>query len=298
MTRGRIYKGVGGLYTVKTENGFEECRARGIFRKDRIVLCVGDEVEIKDGVIETLLPRRNILSRPPVSNIDRIFIVTALADPTPDLYNIDKMTVVAAFHGIEPIIVFNKTDLPDEIGTEEIYMRLPYKYVALEARNSEKSEAALNVMRSLIKGHICALGGLSGVGKSTLLNALDPTLERETGEISRKLQRGKHTTRSVELFDICAGTVADTPGFGSIDFEEFGIRNRADLAACFAEFSPFADKCMFGDCSHTKEKGCAVLEALKNGEIPPSRHENYVRMWTELGEYHAWEDKDAQGKKK
>lgn len=287
---GVIYECVGGVYSVKTEDGFISCQARGLFRKDDTVLLTGDKVVIENEVITEILPRKNALIRPPVANIDKLFLVVAVASPDPSLYNIDKMLAVAAYHNIEPIIVFSKSDLDDPFGLLDIYSDLPYKTF----RVSVESESDLELIRAEIKDSICVMSGLSGVGKSTLLNRLDPTLELKTGDISKKLGRGKNTTRTSRFFDVAGGVIADTPGFSSLSFESYDIRNRAFLADCFPDFADFTDDCRFTDCSHTKEKGCAVLSALAEGKIKPSRHENYCKMYEELGVYKPWEDKNLK----
>ncbi|MBO4391967.1 MAG: ribosome small subunit-dependent GTPase A [Clostridia bacterium] len=287
---GTVYECVGGLYSVKTENGIELCTARGLFRKDDTLIFTGDRVKVEDGVITEILPRKNSLTRPPVANVDKLFLVVALSSPDPNLYNIDKMLAVAEYHGIKPVIVFSKSDLDDVIGVAEIYRGLPYKVISI----SPDSENGIDEIREEINNSVCVMSGLSGVGKSTLLNRLAPDLDLKTGEISKKLGRGKNTTRSSRFFDVSGGVIADTPGFSSLSFESYDIKNRAFLADCFPEFEDYKKDCLFTECSHTKEKGCGVLAALKKGKIKPTRHENYCRMYEELGVYKPWEDKEQK----
>ena len=286
---GIVYECVGGVYSVKTPDGFVSCTARGLFRKDDTVVLTGDRVNVENGVITEIMPRKNSLTRPPVANIDKLFLVAAVSSPDPNLYNIDKMLAVAEYHDIEPIIVFSKSDLDDCLGIAEIYNGLPYKVFSV----STDSERDIEKIRAEIKGSVCVMSGLSGVGKSTLLNRLDPSLELKTGAISKKLGRGKNTTRTSRFFDVSGGVIADTPGFSSLSFESYDIRNRAFLADCFPEFENYKKNCRFTDCSHKKEKDCGVLEALKDGKIKPTRHENYCRMYQELGVYKPWEDKES-----
>ncbi len=287
---GKVYECVGGEYTVKTENGFVNCKARGIFRKDDTVVLTGDNVVVENDVITQIMPRKNSLIRPPVANIDKLFLIIAVSSPDPSLYNIDKMLTVAAYHGIEPIIVFSKSDLPDPFGIVELYSDLPYRSYGISLKTDEN----IDLIRDEIKNNVCVMSGLSGVGKSTLLNRLDPTLSLKTGEISKKLGRGKNTTRTSCFFDVAGGIIADTPGFSSLSFESYDLKNRQFLAECFPEFGEYINDCRFTDCSHTKEKGCAVLQALAENKIKPSRHENYCRMYDELGVYKHWEDKSSK----
>lgn len=285
---GTIYECVGGVYTVKTDDGTVSCTARGLFRKDDTLIFTGDRVNVEDGVITEIFPRKNSLTRPPVANIDKLFLVVAVSSPDPNLYNIDKMLAVAEYHGIQPVIVLSKSDLNDVFGLYDIYGSLPYKIYTV----SQDSENDIDKIRDEISGCVCVMSGLSGVGKSTLLNRLSPGLSLKTGDISKRLGRGKNTTRSSRFFDVFDGVIADTPGFSSLSFESYDIKNRAFLADCFPEFREYVNDCLFSDCSHTKEKGCGVIEALRQGKIKKSRHENYCRMYEELGVYKPWEDKN------
>lgn len=284
---GRIYKGTGGLYTVKTDDGFLELKARKNILKKGAELRAGDYVTLGDNVIEELLPRKNSLIRPPVSNIDKLLLVIAVRNPDPCFYNIDKMIAVAEYHGIEPVIILNKSDFEDSTGVANVYGALPYRVYNVSA--SEKN--GTDVVANEIKGCSCVLAGVSGVGKSTLLNAIAPELLRATGDVSDRLRRGKHTTRCAELFDVCGGIIADTPGFSSLELEAFDLKDRSKLADCFAEFREYIDDCRFHDCAHVKDLGCAVRAAVEEGKIQRSRYESYVQMYEELGEYKKWEDK-------
>lgn len=282
---GIVLRGIGGLYSVLCEGEILECRGRGGLKRGRNILYVGDRVQVDGEAIIKILPRRNLLPRPPIANLDQLFIVIALSDPMPNLYTLDKMTVLAEHCGIRPVLVFNKTDLEDPLGVEKIYSSIGYPCFSVCAREGKNTDP----LRNLMKGKISAFAGLSGVGKSTLINALAPDLLRETGEISRKLQRGKHTTRAVELFPFEGGFLADTPGFSELEFAACGLMDRSLLADYFPEFAPFREGCFFRDCAHGKEKDCSVRRAVEEGKIPSSRYESYLRMYEEIGPLRPWE---------
>lgn len=282
---GIVIRGLGGLYEVFKDGQVYECRGRGGLKRDRNILYVGDHVEFFDGVITKILPRRNVLPRPAVANIDQLFIVIALTDPLPNLYTLDKLTVIARHCGVSPILVLNKTDLEDPLSVREIYSSVGYPCFSVCAKTGEN----VDVLRTLMKDKINAFAGLSGVGKSTLMNALAPDFVRQTGEISRKLQRGKHTTRAVELYPFEGGFLADTPGFSELEFAPCGLYDRSSLSDYFPEFEPYLGDCYFRDCAHGKEKNCAVRTAVEEGKISRSRYENYLRMYEEIGPLRLWE---------
>ncbi len=282
---GIVIRGLGGLYEVLNDGQVYQCRGRGGLKRDRNILYVGDRVEFSDGAISKILPRRSLLPRPPVANLDRLFIVVALSDPIPNLYTLDKLTVIAEHCGVEPVLILNKTDLEDPLGVCRIYSSIGYPCFSVCAKTGENVE----LLRDWMKGKTCAFAGLSGVGKSTLMNVLTPELFRQTGEISRKLQRGKHTTRAVELFPFEGGFLADTPGFSELEFLPVGLHDRSLLPNYFPEFEPYLGECFFRDCAHGKEKNCAVRDAVEKGSIPRSRYESYLRMYEEIGPLRLWE---------
>lgn len=288
--RGTIIKGLGGLYTVSDGENFVEVKAKGSFRKEKITPMIGDRVTVDNGLITEILPRKNCLIRPPVANIDKLFIVSSLKNPPPDFLYIDKMTVIAEKYGITPVLVFTKNDLASGDEVEKIYSATPFKIIFTEDKTGKGSDELL----SEIKGNVSAFAGFSGVGKSTLLNmtaAVSGTeIHSAVGSVSAKLQRGKHTTRHVEFFAVNGGFIADTPGFGNLELSFFGIKNRAELSSFFPEFSEFTD-CRFTDCAHVKAKDCAVLAAVEYGKISRSRYESYCRLYENMGEYKFWEDK-------
>lgn len=285
MKQGIVVRGLGGLYSVLCDGTVYDCRGRGGLKRDRNILYVGDHVRFEGDAIEQILPRRNVLPRPPVANLDLLFIVVALSDPLPNLYTLDKLTVIAAHCGVEPVLVFNKTDLQDPLGVREIYRSVGYPCLSVCAKTEENTD----LLRAYTAGKTCAFAGLSGVGKSTLINALLPDLLRETGDVSRKLQRGRHTTRAVELFPFEGGLLADTPGFSELEFAPCGLTDRSLLADYFPEYEPFVGDCFFRDCAHGKEKSCAVRDAVEQGKIPRSRYESYLRMYEEIGPLRPWE---------
>ena len=294
--RGKIIKGIAGFYYVHTGNSQQspsiyECKAKGSFRKKNITPLVGDYVVIEadgeKGTVIEILDRKNYLVRPPVANIDRLFIVASVLDPKPNLYVIDKLSAFSVFHGIEPVIVFSKCDMADAREYSEIYEKSKMKVICCSSVSNEGIEEII----SLFDGKVCAFTGNSGVGKSSILNAICPELELATGETSSKLGRGKHTTRTVRLYKIAGGFVADTPGFSSIDFENSSERIFKDqLADCFPEFAEFTEDCRFSiSCSHTADKGCAVLKAIEDGLVARQRHESYLKMYEEVKNFKKWE---------
>lgn len=290
--QGIIVKLLGGFYYVETENGIIECKARGIFRKKGLSPVVGDKVEIsipKDGYssIDKILPRKNKIVRPAIANIDKLVIVSSVCEPEPNLFIIDKMTATAVNKDIEPVIVFSKTDLKPADKLQEIYKTSGIRTIAFSSKTGEGTAE----VKQLLNNSVVAFTGNSGVGKSSLLNRLFPELNIETGDISKKLGRGRHTTRSVELYKTDGGYVADTPGFSTVDLERYELINKDDLANCFPEFEDYINMCKFTSCAHICEKGCAVLQAVDNGEINKSRHNSYVEMYNEVKDIKEWQKK-------
>lgn len=282
---GIITKCLGGLYTVETLDGILECKARGIFRNRGISPYVGDTVEIQNGVISEILNRKNCIIRPPLANLDQLIFIVSTCNPSPNYLILDKFIAIAEYKGITPIIAITKTDLGSGAEIKEIYKNIGIDVFAIDYNNPETIE----VFRNLLKGKISALTGNSGAGKSTLLNAVDSDLNIPTAEISKKLGRGKHTTRHAQLYKLSeGGYIADTPGFSTFETNRYDIIRKEELADCFREFRKYTD-CRFRDCSHTCEKGCKVIEALENSEISASRHESYCTMYEEAKQLKEWE---------
>ena len=268
--RGRIKKALSGFYYVDTGEGIVTCRARGRFRKEGVSPLVGDRVEITvsgtEGMVDAIGPRRNVFSRPAVANIDQLVIVASNAIPQTDPYLIDRMTAIAALKGCEVLICINKSDLDHADELCAIYEKAGLPFLLTSAETGE----GIAELRERISGKLSAFTGNSGVGKSSLLNALDPRFSVQVGEVSQALGRGRHTTRHVELYTLSGGAeIIDTPGFSSFDTDELGLALKERLPETFLDFAPYLDGCRFVGCSHTKEKGCAVREALEAGKIPP-----------------------------
>lgn len=289
--KGRIIKGVAGQYTVETaDGGLYNCVAKGKFRKERISPLVGDNVSVTlnnefGNSIDEISERRNKLVRPPVANIDKLVIVISAAKPFPNTTVIDKMTVLAEKNNITPVIIITKTDLTDISEVYEIYKSTGYSVYTYS--DVDKSDTAGIVAE--LSGCVCAFTGNSGVGKSTLINALSGDLQLKTGDISDKLGRGRHTTRQAELFHINGSYVIDTAGFSSIDFVDDNILLAEDLQYYFNEFSDYISDCRFTGCSHTGDKGCKICEMVNNGVISKSRYDSYVLMYNELKTVKKWQ---------
>lgn len=288
---GILLKGIGGFYSVEAADAVYVCKARGVFRKKRITPLSGDRVRITvsggdaENTIDEILPRKNELRRPPVANIDNLMIVVSTVAPRPSALVIDKLIALAEQKGIEPIVVFTKTDIMPTDALFEVYRAAGIPCFAVSNQTGE----GIDEVRTLLHGKISAFTGNSGVGKTSLLNRVAPELHRETGEISDKLGRGRHTTRQAELFPVCGGYVVDTPGFSSIDFERSDALRKDDLADCFREFRPYLGSCKFTTCSHTCDKGCAVLAAVESGKISRSRHNSYVELYNAVKDWKEWE---------
>ncbi len=275
--RGIIYKGIGGFYYVKTDIGeVVECKARGKFRKDRIIPMIGDEVEIEvsggKGSITEIYPRRSKLIRPAVANIDLIVVTAAAASPEPSTYLIDKMLVNAEINGIEAMVCINKSDLANADALVRLYEKAGYRTFCVSAEKNEGTEELFEA----IKGKTTAFAGVSGVGKSSLLTLLIGS-ELETGSVSEKISRGRHTTRHVELFETQqGGYVLDTPGFSSIEPEDI---DAGDLDECFPEMRAVKGECRFRGCAHIGEPDCAVKALVEAGVVSESRYESYKQLY-------------------
>lgn len=287
---GIIIKGIGGFYYVEAAGEIYECKARGVFRKSGIKPLAGDRVTISvnenaENTIDEIHERSSVLVRPPVANADRLFIVSSVCEPKPVLLIIDRLTALAVSKGIEPVVVFTKNDLESADEYIEIYRKAGIKAFAVSCVTGEGVET----VKAELEGHISAFCGNSGVGKSSLLNVIDPDLDLKTGEISDKLGRGRHTTRHSELFKVEGGYVADTPGFSSFETEETEPILKDDLPYAFKEFEKYIGQCKFTSCLHTKDKGCRIIQAVEEGEIPASRHESYCAMMEQAKNIKEWE---------
>ena len=283
---GIITKCLGGLYTVESPDGIFECKARGIFRSKGISPSVGDRVTVSGGVISEIGERKNYLIRPPLANLDQLIFIVSTVSPSPNYLILDKFIAIAEYKGIEPVVVITKTDLGDSSALRDIYGSIGIKVMEVDYSD----ESSVEAVRELLSGKISAFTGNSGAGKSTLLNAVDSTLNIPTGEISKKLGRGRHTTRHAELYKLeGGGYIADTPGFSTFETARYDIIRKEELAGCFREFEGITENCRFRDCSHTCEKGCAVLEAVECGDIPKIRHESYCAMYEEAKQLKEWE---------
>lgn len=286
MAEGIIVKSIGGLYFTESSDNVYECKARGVFRNKGIAPCVGDRAVFEDGVITEILPRKNHLIRPPLSNLDQLIFVVSVAEPSPNMLLLDKFIAVAEYQNIEPVIVITKTDIEDCSRIVSIYEKTGISIYTIDYNLDNPAEK----IRVLLKDKISAFTGNSGVGKSTLLNEVCGDFNIPTGEISKKLGRGKHTTRHAELYKLpWGGYIADTPGFSTFETNKYNIIRKEDLADCFREFRQYEGDCRFRDCSHTTEKGCRIIEAVENGEIPQSRHESYCSMYDEAKQIREWE---------
>ena len=291
---GLITKAIGGLYTVEASDGVYECKARGIFRKKGISPSCGDKVEFTaessfKGIIEKIMPRRSQIIRPPLANLDVLVFVSSVCEPKPNLLLLDEFIAIAEYKGIVPIVVFTKIDKQDSSELAKIYRDAGLTVFEVNNITGEGSDE----VKSLLEGKLSAFTGNTGVGKSSLMNRIFPHLELATDEISEKLGRGKHTTRHVQLYKLeNGGYIADTPGFSSFDTNRYDIIYKDKLADCFCEFREYIGKCRFPDCSHTKEKGCAVIEAVESGKIARSRFESYLSMYEQAKQLKEWEHKN------
>ena len=279
--KGIITKSVGGIYEVETADGNYQCKARGIFRSKGVSPYTGDMVRISaednaEPVIEEIYERRNEPIRPPMANLDIVLLVISACEPYPNAYVIDKLIAVFESKGIETVPVFTKQDKSDSTELISVYEDLGYRCFRVDNTTGQGSDE----IKEYINGKTVALIGNSGVGKSSLINCIFPELARATGEISKKLGRGRHTTREVMLYRFGDGYIADTPGFSTVEVNRYIDIPKEELKTCFREFE--GAECRFADCAHLKEAGCAVRERLKAGEIAKSRYESYERMYGEI----------------
>lgn len=292
---GRVLGCNGGLYSVECGEKAYDCFAKGTFRYEKLTPLAGDIAEFvlegETGYITDILPRKNELIRPPMANLDKLFVICAVKTPLPSTLNIDKICAVAHNRGIEIEIVINKCELDPSAAQQlyEIYTKCGYKAVMLYDSPNNPDVVRQQLINDTVRG-VTAFAGASGVGKTTVINALYPDFLLQTGNVSRKTGRGRHTTRQTKLYKTAEGAyIADTPGFSLLDFEKFFFFKKDELPYSFPEFEKYLGTCRYVKCTHTKEEGCAVLEAVADGKIPPSRHESYLNLYESLKKQKEWE---------
>ena len=291
-TEGRILRSLSGFYDVQTPGGLITCRARGILRKAGNSPLTGDLVEISvekgKGMVERILPRKNHFIRPAVANVDALVVFAANVNPVTEPFLIDRVAAIAGDQNVDVYLCVNKCDLDPAIDLVRIYEHAGFPVIRTSAETGE----GVAELRALLTGKLTAFTGNSGVGKSSILNRLAPELKLETGEVSEKLGRGRHTTRHVELYRLGEDTyVADTPGFSSFDTDQMELILKENLQYAFPDFGSFIGKCRFDDCSHRKEPDCAVRAAVEAGGIEKSRYESYLKLYEKSSQLKAWEIK-------
>ena len=291
-TEGRILRSLSGFYDVQTPQGLVTCRARGILRKEGNSPLTGDLVEITvekgKGMVEKILPRKNHFIRPAVANVDALVVFAANVNPVTEPFLIDRVAAIAGDQNVPVYLCVNKCDLDPAANLVRIYEHAGFPVICTSAETGEGLEA----LRALLEGKLTAFTGNSGVGKSSILNRLAPELKLETGEVSEKLGRGRHTTRHVELYRLGKNTyVADTPGFSSFDTDQMELILKENLQYAFPDFGSFIGKCRFDDCSHRKEPDCAVRAAVEAGDIEASRYESYLKLYEKSSQIKLWEIK-------
>ena len=290
--QGRIIRSISGFYDVATPRGTFTCKARGILRKERVTPLTGDLAEISlegnKGMVEAILPRKNCFIRPAVANVDALVVFASNVNPVTEPFLIDRVAAIALSQGVEVILCINKGDLDPAESLARIYTRAGFPVIRTSAVTGEGVEA----LRDSLRGRITAFTGNSGVGKSSILNRLCPGLALPTGEVSEKLGRGRHTTRHVELYQLGENTyAADTPGFSSFDTDRMEWILTENLPLAFPDFDPFLGRCQFRDCTHRKEPGCGVREAVAAGKIEKTRYESYLRLYEQASSHKEWEMK-------
>ena len=286
---GRIIKSLSGFYDVRTENKVITCRARGSMRRTGLSPQVGDIVDISvekgKGMVERIHPRKNSFVRPAVSNLDLLGVCAANVNPVTEPFLLDRVAAIAGDQEVPVCICVNKCDMDPAEDLAAIYRQAGYTVI----QTSAETGLGIDELRKALSGKFCAFTGNSGVGKSSILNALSPELKLPVGEVSEKLGRGRHTTRHVELYDVDDALIADTPGFSSFDTDQMEVILKENLQYAFPEFGKYIGTCQFRDCSHRKEPGCAVTTALAAGEIGKSRYESYLKLYEKAMQINEWE---------
>ena len=286
---GRIVKSLSGFYDVQTEKKVITCRARGSMRRTGISPQVGDIVDISvekgKGMVERIHPRKNSFVRPAVANLDLLVVFAANVNPVTEPFLIDRVAAIAGDQEVPVCICVNKCDMDPAEDLTAIYRQAGYTVI----QTSAETGLGIDELRKALSGKFCAFTGNSGVGKSSILNALSPELKLPVGEVSEKLGRGRHTTRHVQLYDVDDALIADTPGFSSFDTDQMEVILKENLQYAFPEFGKYIGTCQFRDCSHRKEPGCAVTTALANGEIGKSRYESYLKLYEKAMQINEWE---------
>ena len=287
---GRIIRSISGFYDVQTPGGVVSCRARGILRKNGESPLTGDMVEITKergkGMVEKILPRKNSFVRPAVANVDALVVFAANVNPVTEPFLIDRVAAIAGDQEVQVVLCVNKCDLDPAVDLVRIYRNAGFPVITTSAETGDGVEE----LGKILAGKLVAFTGNSGVGKTSILNRLCPELALPTGEVSEKLGRGRHTTRHVELYRLGKDTyVADTPGFSSFDTDQMDVILKENLQYAFPDFGKYIGSCRFDDCSHRKEPGCAVREALEAGQIEATRYDSYLRLYEKASQINLWE---------